>query len=354
MVKKTVGYVELEWTCPNCSHKNPGMKKTCGTCGAPQPANVQFELDQKRNLINDEQQISSAEKGADLYCPYCQTRNPGDAQTCLQCGGDLKEGVKRESGKVLTSQPVAPGTEITCPGCATVNPAGSATCKACGASLAMASPPPPTATPAKPSAFRPWMALPIVALLTVCCLVLGFLFFRTTDLTGTVQSTHWQRTIDIQAQQEVTKEAWRDQVPSGAEAFSCREAYRSRQDSPAPGAREVCSTEYVDQGNGVAKVVENCYYEIYADYCQYKALEWQKVDQFVAQGTDLHPYWPEVTLANGQREGNRAENYSVDFDTQDGPKQFTTTDGSLFVQFLPGSQWNLKVNTLGGVVEVSP
>ena len=357
MAKKTVGYVELEWICPNCGNKNPGMKKTCGTCGAPQPAAVRFELDQKRDLINDGQKVSAAEKGADIYCPYCNTRNAADAQTCIQCGGDLKEGDKRESGKVLDSGSVGIGAEMKCPNCATANPAGSSTCKTCGASLAGANPPAPTATQAagaKPSAFRPWMALPIVAILALCCLIVGFLFFRTTSLTGTVQGTEWQRTIDIEAQREVTKETWRDQVPSGAEPFSCNQEYRSRQDKPAPGAKEVCSTEYVDQGNGSAKVVETCYYEIYDDYCKYKVMEWQEVDQSVAQGIDLQPYWPLLNLASGQREGKRAENYSVNFNTKDGLKQFTTADESLFVHFQPGSLWTLKVNTLGGVVDVSP
>jgi hypothetical protein len=357
MAKKTVGYVELEWNCPNCGNKNPGMKKNCGTCGAPQPANVQFELDQKRDLINDVQKVSAAEKGADIYCPYCNTRNAANAQTCIQCGGDLKEGGKRESGKVLNAEPVIAGAEMKCPNCATANLAGSVTCKACGAALSGPKPPAPAATQAtgaKPSAFRPWMALPVVAILALCCLVVGFLFFRTTSLTGTVQSTQWQRVIDIEAQREVTKETWRDQVPSGAEPFSCHQEYRSRQDNPAPGAKEVCSTEYVDQGNGSAKVVETCYYEIYDDYCKYKALEWQKVDQSTAEGIDLQPYWPQVSLASGQREGNRIETYSVDFDTKDGLKQFTTTDESLYTQFQPGSQWTLSVNTLGSVVDVSP
>jgi hypothetical protein len=197
------------------------------------------------------------------------------------------------------------------------------------------------------------MALPVVAILAVCCFVVSFLFFRTTALTGTVQGTQWQRTIDIEAQREVTKDAWKDEVPAGAEAFSCHEQYRTRQDSPTANSKEVCATEYVDQGNGSAQVVEKCYYEVYDDYCQYKALEWQKTDQALAQGIDLQPYWPQLNLASDQREGNRAENYTVDFNTKDGIKQFTTTDESLYVQFEPDSLWTLKVNTLGSVMDVS-
>ena len=42
--RRTVGYVQNEWTCPNCSTRNKGGVKTCENCGAPQPENVQFEL----------------------------------------------------------------------------------------------------------------------------------------------------------------------------------------------------------------------------------------------------------------------------------------------------------------------
>jgi len=73
----------------------------------------------------------------------------------------------------------------------------------------------------------------------------------------------------------------------------------------------------------------------------------------LAQGTDLQPYWPQLNLASGQREGSQVENYTVDFNTKDGIKQFTTTDESLYVQFEPDSLWTLKVNTLGSVMDVS-
>jgi len=357
MTEKTLGYVELEWSCPNCGNKNPGMKKSCQTCGSPQPESVQLELGQKRDLISDSQIAAAAAKGADIHCPYCNTRNPADAQVCIQCGGDLKDGTKRQSGQVISAKPVNTEAELKCPSCATLNPAGSVNCQACGASLAKPSSLP---TPAaikglgtKVSAFRPWMAMPILAILALCCLVGGYLIFHTTSLIGTVQNTTWERTIALEAQKEVTKEAWRDQLPAGAKPLSCSQKYRTRQDNPAPGAKEVCSTSYIDQGNGSAKVVETCYYEIYADYCQYKALEWQKVDQAVAQGSDLQPYWPQIKLANGQREGERKENYSVDFETKEGPKQFTTSDAALYSQLQPGTIWTLSVNTFGSIVDVS-
>jgi len=38
--KRTLGYIQNEWTCPNCDTRNKGGVKTCENCGAPQPENV--------------------------------------------------------------------------------------------------------------------------------------------------------------------------------------------------------------------------------------------------------------------------------------------------------------------------
>ena len=357
MTKRTVGYIELEWNCPNCGSKNPGMKKSCSACGAPQPDKVQFELGQKQDLIADEQKKVTAAKGPDVQCPFCNTRNPADAQICAQCGGDLKEGLRRESGRVLSAGPTPSANPVNCPHCGTLNPPTNNNCSACGADIkktGVATPAQvPSVTP-KQSSFRPWMALPILAILMVCCVIIGLLFFKTTAVIGVVQDSKWQRTISIETQREMPHEAWRDEIPAGSTPLSCQQQYRRRQDSPVPGSKEVCATELVDKGNGAAEVVETCYYEIYDDYCKYNALEWQAVDQAVAQGTDLQPYWPQPNPLQGQREGERAETYTILFETKDGVKQFVTNDANLFSQLQPGTQWTLSINTLGAIVEVSP
>lgn len=357
MTKKIIGYVELEWNCPNCGTKNPGLKKICSACGSPQPQDVQFGLGDKADLIVDKQTQSQAVKGPDIHCPYCNTRNTADAKVCVQCGGDLIGGLQRESGRVLSAAPAGSAGPISCPHCGTSNPAGSTNCSACGAALtksqAAASPAAVSPVASAASAFRPWMALPILAVLMICCLV-GFLFFRTTAVSGVVQNVEWQRTIALEEQRPVTREAWRDELPVGVDALACRQQYRRRQDTPVAGAKEVCSTQLVDQGNGSAKVEETCYYEVYDDYCQYQALEWQTVDQAIANGTDLQPYWPQVNPKNGQRQGTQNEVYKVLFETKDGVKEFTTSDAALFAQLQPGTQWTLAVNTLGAIVEVSP
>ncbi len=368
MAQKTVGYVELEWTCANCGNKNPGSRKVCSACGAPQPENVQFEQAGQASLISDEQKIVAAKKGADIQCPYCGTRNAGDAALCVQCGGDLKEGTRRTSGKVVGAFQGSnePGRELACPACGKSNPATAKNCLSCGAPLAgrPESVPPQAAVSAGAagtasggiqSNIRPWMVLPVIAILLTCCLVVGYFLNRTETRIGTVQSVGWTRTISIEALQDVSHHDWADQIPSDGNVKSCEQRLYETKDSPVSGAREVCGTPYtVDTGNGFGEVKQDCVYEVYKDYCEYTVKEWGEVDQQTLQGSDMNPVWPQISLSQGQREGAKTAKYAILFETADGVKEFTTDSEELFRQLQPGTQWTLIINTFGAVVSVEP
>jgi uncharacterized membrane protein YvbJ len=151
VTQKSLGYVELEWTCPNCGTKNPGPVKSCTSCGSPQPADVQFEQKSQQNLITDSSRVEAAKAGPDVHCPYCGTRNAAGVKVCIQCGGDLSDAQQRLSGRVVgayVSQP-KPVQQVACPNCGTQIPDNLTTCTACGAGLhsiaqapeAIASPP---------------------------------------------------------------------------------------------------------------------------------------------------------------------------------------------------------------------
>src|SRR5512143_3696148 len=132
--RRTLGYSENEWTCPNCNTRNKGSNKFCENCGAPQPENVQFELPSEQKFVSDEEQIKAAQAGADIHCPFCGTRNPATAKTCSQCGGDLTEGKARESGRVMQT-PAAQPKVIKCTNCGTENPSSNSVCSNCGSPL---------------------------------------------------------------------------------------------------------------------------------------------------------------------------------------------------------------------------
>src|SRR5215211_5611397 len=132
--RRTIGYIQNEWTCPNCGTRNQGGSKTCENCGAPQPENVQFELPSQQKFVTDEKSIQAAQSGADIHCPFCGTRNPATAKTCSQCGGDLIEGKARESGRLMQTPPPQLKT-IKCDNCGTDNPSSNTVCSNCGSPL---------------------------------------------------------------------------------------------------------------------------------------------------------------------------------------------------------------------------
>ncbi|MBM3190390.1 MAG: hypothetical protein FJZ90_16940, partial [Chloroflexi bacterium] len=122
MARKRLGYIELEWTCPSCSSRNPGTTKTCHTCGAAMPDDIQFELPAEQKLDTSEETAKRVAAGPDIHCPYCGARNPGDAKVCAQCGGDLTQGAKRAAGEVLGAFKTGPAPEVACPSCGAPNP----------------------------------------------------------------------------------------------------------------------------------------------------------------------------------------------------------------------------------------
>lgn len=367
MARKSVGHVELEWTCPHCDGLNPGPAVFCMSCGSPQPEDVEFHQPAEVQLIDDEAALAKAEALPDLHCPYCGVRNPGRAKFCQNCGGDLTEGTRRERGRVVGAYSEAPASPVICPNCGTENPASRRNCRACGASLArdeeeMGTGPAVGMPLAEGRGER--KKTPLVRLLmlgglgVIACIGAAMLLFamlKTDDLTGHVQAASWERSIGIEALVPVTESDWLSEIPSDAEVGSCEQRFHHQQDEPATGAVEVCGTPYtIDEGTGYGEVVQDCYYEVYADYCEYMLDQWQEVDRVEVSGSDLAPSWPTLSLDQGQREGDPRESYHVVFTTDDETYNYTTTDPQEFTRYTLGSDWILQVNALGSVVSVGP
>jgi hypothetical protein len=363
MAEKTIGYVELEWTCPNCSTKNPGTQKTCIACGSPQPAKIDFEQAPGQELITDQKLIEQAEKGPDIHCPYCGARNPADATLCGQCGGDLKGGEQRVSGRVIGafSPQTGPARQIPCPNCATLNPETQTNCSNCGTILS-GPPRPSQPTQAVPKATVPsrnWVQIALFsgAGIIVLCVVVFFALSltRKENLSGQVQSVRWERSIAIEEKRDVTYQTWREEVSQTAVLGTCEKKYHHSQEAPAPVSTEVCGTPYTkDTGSGLGKVVQDCEYRVYQDYCSYMVKEWQVVNQAKLKGQDLSPMWPELNLSTGQRTGQQNETYTVVFDTAKGVYSYNTSNQQLFYQCKPGSEWALVINVLNQVKSIEP
>lgn len=348
--RRTVGYVENVWTCPNCGGENKGSLKTCDACGAPQPESVQFHLPSEQKLVKDEAALKAAQAGADIHCGFCGTRNPATATTCSQCGGDLKEGKARQAGQVMQAPPPPPKV-IKCQNCGTENPGSNSVCSNCGAALPKVQAVPPVIPQAQAEAVKPtaqkktnWLLIGgILGFFALCCVVLAVLFIiPSKSVEATVTAVHWETFVPVQEIRAVDYSNERGSPPSGAYNVSCHDE-----------SREVCEQKTVDRGNGFSEVVEECHTET-EQYCSYTVDEWTTIQTYTLEGNDLQPIYDSPNLSSDQRIGDETAEFMVIFSTENGTETYSPGTLSEFQQFSIGSRWNLKLNALGGVVSVEP
>lgn len=355
MAEETLGYVQLEWECKKCQTRNAGTDKVCARCGSPMGDKDQFQAPGDQHLMTAEQAQALTGGGPDVHCHYCNARNAANAQACVNCHADLTKGRARQAGQVIGEHQSGAAPDIVCGHCRTPNPASAFVCRQCNAPLRSPMGAPAAAAPA---AKKSGMGLGVLG--CVGFLVIGIVLFvvfglRTKDAFAVVQSLSWERTIAIQEQKPTTKSDWADSIPKGVERGSCTKKVRKTQSEPAPDAEKVCEkSKMIDQGNGTAKVVQNCQYKIYDQWCDYKQLDWQDVNKAAAKGTDANPKWPDVKLLPGQREGKRSEEYKVTFQGDKESLSYSPDNAGEFSKFSAGSKWKLKVNSFGSVSEAVP
>ncbi len=350
MAKKSRGFIQLEWECEQCSSRNPGPVASCENCGAPQPENVEFVAPSERKFVEDEKSLAHAKAGADIICAFCDTRNIATAEVCSQCGADLGEGARRKAGAEVRQREAA--TTLHCHNCQAENLSTDKNCQQCGAPLAGASlksaPVPQAArnmppTPSK--AKKPKMAwiLGIILFLLICCVAGAVLLFSPAEsISGSVRDVRWETQVKVEQQQEAYYSNERGDPPSDAYDLSCRTEIE-----------EVCSEKTVDQGNGYAEVVEECYTES-EQYCSYTVLEWQTVETLTLDGDDYAPYYAEPSLTSDQRLGKQELDLMVDFDTEKGLMEYSPSDLDEYQRYQIGSQWTLTLNRFGDILSVKP
>ncbi len=363
MAKKSLGYVELEWTCPNCDSRNPGSRRICANCGTPQPDNLEFTQRAQSEIIKDEAKIEQAKAGPDIHCYYCGTRNPATAETCSQCGSPLNEGTRRSAGKVVGAHRTGPVKPVVCDNCQTENEPNAPMCVSCGTPLKAPKPkakPKPTPRPtAKKSSSGGRAVFGIFGILmlfiVVGCGIFFFFSFQTSEVTGQVSNINWSRSVAVEGLAPVGYSGWIDQIPGDATVGTCRTQVRDVQDNPAPNSREICGTPYVlDEGSGFGQVVQDCRYEVLEEFCEYTVQEWTVVDTVTQSDNSFNAFWPEPALGFDQRLGERTENYEVIFNTEQGRMTYSVNGFEDFRRYDIGTRWILDVNSFGGVVSARP
>ncbi len=364
MAKKELGYVELEWTCPNCGTRNAGTVKVCTNCGAAQPEDIEFHQAAEETLIKNVDLIAAAEAGPDIHCDFCGARNPASAETCSRCGASLETGTRREKGRVLGRHRDEPAPDVICEFCGTANDATNRQCTNCGSALPQpdATPvaktavqPPKKPVPSSSSSFNPMILFGVIGLLLVACIAFFVFMGRTDSTTARVSDVGWERSIVVLGLAPVTESDWEDELPLNASVESCTERLRYTSAEPEPNSVEVCGEPYtVDTGTGIGQVVQDCEYEVYDDYCEYTEMRLLPITTARLAGEDLNPLWPQPQLEQDQELGERTETYTIEFSVDGEPYVYRTSDPAEFEQFAPDTVWTVEINQFGNIVNVEP
>lgn len=179
----------------------------------------------------------------------------------------------------------------------------------------------------------------------LCIAPLGTLYFYypTSSVQATVVDVNWQTNVPVQEIRAVNYSNESGSPPSDAYNVACRDE-----------SQDVCEQKTIDKGNGYSEVVEECHTET-QQYCSYTVDEWTTIQTYTLDGNDLQPVYDDPSLASDQRTGDKSEELTVTFSTENGGQgSYSPSTVSEFQQFAIGSTWTLKMNALGGVVSVEP
>lgn len=322
------------------------------------PENVKFEQPTKEEIISDQALIDEAKEGPDVFCGYCGCRNPAAAGSCSTCGADLNEGTKRSAGATYHTSDVVHSNTIRCNVCGVENDISNLTCASCGSPLQTTlkiEPDTPAQQPTPPKAGMGKGCMIAIVLFVLAAIIGFFLMTSKKEARSVVVSnTAWKTSIQVLGLIDKQASAWRDSIPGGSRIINCSERVRERSDTYVSGSEEVCEEPYyVDKGNGFSEKVQDCYYEIYDDYCAYAYQDWDVISVLSDQGNDTNPLIPKTSLTENQKPGNQSVSYSISF-TDSAGKIYTYVPSSLeeYQQFDINDHYTIELNGFGAIVKM--
>jgi hypothetical protein len=311
------------WDCPVCGTKEiRGDVVNCPSCGRAR-GDVQFyvkDYQEGQNLREeelgryeqlDDEKAQTFSKNPDWYCSFCNSLNSDNAETCGNCGASradseanyfemLKKKQEREAAEAVAQpQPARPQTKRRSP-------------------------------------------LVIFAVILIAIVAL-FVWMNGSKTAGDLKVTalNWVRNINVEENRMYSDSGW--SLPAGAEQTDARneihhydQVFDHYESVEVPHTRQVYDhDEYtlVDNGNGTFSQVAHpvyrteTYYETeqqpvyvpvprYQTKYYYNYWQWTPSRDVTASGDDHSPAWPEVTLGENEREGQRTERYTFTVEHQ--------------------------------------
>jgi hypothetical protein len=319
---------EGKWDCSYCGTTNLGRGMNCSACGRRRDPSVQFYLDDDAPEVQDQQSLARARSGADWTCSFCGTDNAATDEICRQCHASKGDSEARATRTIPLDTPTRGGPGGQSPG---------------------GDPKPPEPNPARRKPLPMILAaIAVVAVLSIA----GILIIGGKEETLAVDELRWERSIDVETQQLNRYERPENEVPAGARILSSRTVQDGTERVQVGSERVKTGTR--DLGNGFFEDVyeDRPVYEerpVYVTMVEYEILEWETVRTARAEGdAGRQPFWPEVDLGSGEREGQRREKATL----------FLSSDEERYEYEIPvedigaypvGSRWLGRIGPLGGV-----
>lgn len=338
---------EMFWDCDHCgTTKLLGKShRHCPACGAAQdPERRYFPPEDEKVAVEDHRYV-----GADKRCVACDAPNTLLAEHCVNCGAPMDAAKQVAAGAEVDAGAQAGALR---PKRAEPEPEDLGGFEASGA--------------AKMAAGGGLFGMGCVGLVGLAVLAIATLFclnlFWTEPTSVTVTGHSWERSIVVEALQNVDESDWCDKAPAGARERSRTQKERSKRTVPDG---ETCKTVNVDNGDGTFRAEERCTPKtrsepVMGDWCTFEVQRWKssRTERASGSGRQPAPSWPVAKVDGCQtlgctREGKRTERYTVDFREEDGTPQQCDVPAARWSAMEAGTRWRAEKQLLSGSLSCS-
>lgn len=318
MSRTVMGY----WDCPFCGNKGvPGNVMNCPSCGRAR-GDVRFYMkDGAENSTREENERGDIEylsaeqekeigKNPDWYCSFCNSLNKDNAAFCTNCGASREDSESNYFDQLKKRQEAEAAEKAAQP-----------------------------QTAAQAPKKRSRLSLLVLAVAAIALLIF-YMNGNKTQGNLRVTELQWSRSIPIEQNIEYTESGWN--IPAGGTEISQRteihhydQVLDHYEDYQVQRSRQVLDHyetyyTYSDNGNGSftevpheRPVYKTEYYTEtesrpvyrsvprYATKYTYTIWRWTPTREVKAEGRGHTAAWPEVDLAEDEREGSpRQESYT--------------------------------------------
>lgn len=366
--------IEGLWDCECCSTKGiKGRYRDCPNCGSPRDKNTEFYLPNNitDNYVDEtEVKISS---GPDWTCPYCDSLNSSDIDTCSSCGASKNESKENyftnKEKKVEVSKEEEPFEE---------EEMSEETYEDAISTLIFQE----LYEKKRNTSSGIWKIV-LSVILGIALIIGGIFLLSPKEKDVTITSFEWERYIDIEDYKAVEESGrylpegarlhyYTDEVVDTTKVIIDYETEINEIERSIKVGTEERFVGYEDLGNGYFEEIYEEYdiYDtyieteveevpvyidepIYATVYYYEVDKWSFSRSVKTRGTDKNAYWGDVELKGKERESGKREFYYIHVKDEDGEKEKLSIDYNEWKKLNAHQTIKVKVNFLGEATIVS-